>query len=79
MPLFKLGFPLLAAALAALTVAVLSADFSESAWRYYRPVLLPSGLADDSLVELVPEVGVFPFAALGLADLRVVEIGRAHV
>jgi len=74
MPLFKLGFPLLAAALAALTVAVLSADFSESAWRYYRPVLLPSGLADDSLVELVPEVGVFPFAALGLADLRVVEV-----
>ena len=74
MPLFKLGFPLLVAALAALTVAVLSADFSESAWRYYRPVLLPNALADISLVELVPELGVFHYASPGLADLRIVEV-----
>lgn len=74
MPLFKLGFPLLAASIAALTVAVLSADFSESAWRYYRPVLLPNALADISLVELVPELGVFHYASPGLADLRIIEV-----
>ena len=60
--------------LAALATFPVAADFSEQAWRFFQPVALPPDLPEMSLVEVVPGREVFPHAARGLADLRILEM-----
>lgn len=67
------GVALLALA-ASLTALPLSADFSKPAWRYFKPILLPPGIPEMSLVEVVPDQEVFAHAGPSLTDLRIVEI-----
>ena len=62
-----------AVALVLLAAPLVWADFSVQSWRYFKPVVLPAGLAETTLVEVVPGREVFPNAARDLADLRIVE------
>ena len=76
---FRLKFKLpavvaLVVALVLLSAPLVSADFSAQAWRFFKPVVLPVDLAETSLVEVVPDREVFPQAARGLADLRILEV-----
>ena len=64
----------LAVALVLLVAPLVWADFSVQAWRFFKPVVLPANLAETSLLELVPGREVFPHAARGLADLRILEV-----
>ena len=49
-----------------------NADFSRNSWRYYKDIVMPSGIRSGDLVELSPDTEVFAAAAGGLADLRVI-------
>ncbi|MCI0846855.1 MAG: hypothetical protein J4N33_07005, partial [Chloroflexi bacterium] len=62
-----------AVALMLLAAPLVWADFSVQSWRFFKPVVLPAGLAETTLVEVVPGREVFPNAARELADLRIVE------
>ena len=64
----------LAVALVILAAPLVWADFSVQSWRFFKPVVLPADLAETSLVEVVPGREVFPHAARGLADLRILEV-----
>ncbi|MBI2872078.1 MAG: DUF3999 family protein [Chloroflexi bacterium] len=64
----------LAAALASLVAAPLSADFSKDSWKFFKPIVLPQGLTNGALVEVSPDAEVFANAAPLLWDLRVVEV-----
>ena len=66
-----LGVVLFAVAAATL-VPLVSADFSEDRWRYFKPVVLPPGLSEGSLVELLPDLEVFAHSTATLQDLRIV-------
>ena len=48
------------------------ADFSQDSWRYYKDIVLPSGIRSGDLVELSPDTEVFAAASGGLVDLRVI-------
>ena len=60
--------------LAALATFPVAADFLDQAWRFFKPVVLPADLAETTLVEVVPDREVFPHAARGLTDLRILEV-----
>ena len=64
----------LAVALVLLVAPLVRADFSVQSWRFFKPAVLPANLAETTLVEMVPGREVFPHAALGLADLRILEV-----
>jgi hypothetical protein len=49
-----------------------NADFSRGSWRYYKDIVMPSGIRSGDLVELSPDTEVFAGAVRGLADLRVI-------
>jgi len=49
-----------------------AADFSQHNWRYFKDIVLPSGIQPETLVELAPDTEVFAGAANGLADLRII-------
>jgi hypothetical protein len=63
----------LAVLAAGLPIAVAVADFTLQDWRYARAIQVPTGLAQEGLVEAPLDREVFNRAAGGLADLRVVE------
>lgn len=67
----------LVGAMSSLVVLPLFADFSVQSWHFVKPVVLPAGLSQESLVEVVPDLEVFAHAAPGLSDLRVIE-GDSH-
>ena len=60
--------------LAALATFPVAADFLDQAWRFFKPVVLPADLAETTLVEVGPDREVFPHAARGLTDLRILEV-----
>ncbi|MBI4337859.1 MAG: DUF3999 family protein [Chloroflexi bacterium] len=63
------------AALALLLLAAfpLRADFAAKDWPFFKLVVLPQGMGQEGLVEVVPDQDVFAHAASALVDLRVVE------
>ena len=63
----------LAAALASLVVLPVWADFSGQEWRFFKPIVVPAGHDQESLVEVLPDLEVFARAKSGLSDLRVIE------
>ncbi|MBI4200740.1 MAG: DUF3999 family protein [Chloroflexi bacterium] len=63
----------IAMSIAALAAAPMFAHSPAQAWRFYKPIALPPGISQDSLVEVVPDVEVYANAAPGLADLRIIE------
>ncbi len=68
----------LAVALASLVALPLFADLSQDSWKFFKPIVLPSGLSDGALVEVSPDVEVFANAAPLLWDLRVVEVDTSQ-
>lgn len=71
-------FNVLAAAVVVVALAGLFAlpvygDFSRQAWRFYKPIAPPTGLSQESLVEVVPDQEMYAHANIGLSDLRVIE------
>jgi hypothetical protein len=62
----------LALAALALTVSVVTADFSLEEWRYVRAISTPGSLLPGGLVEMPLDGEIFGSASRSLADLRVV-------
>jgi hypothetical protein len=63
----------LAAGLVGWLIITAAADYSGDAWRFFKPISLPSGQGEETLVEIIPDREVFAHALAGLADLRVIE------
>lgn len=63
----------LATALASSVALPVWSDVSGHEWRFFKSIVLPEGLAQESLVEVLPDLEVFSHAAPGLYDLRVIE------
>lgn len=51
----------------------LSADFSLESWRYFKPIVVPTDLSGENLVEAASDLEVFAHAAPALQDLRIIE------
>ena len=58
---------------------VAAADFALAEWPYFKPVALPTGLADGELVELTLDWEVFKDSAAGQTDLRLIRDGGQEV
>lgn len=74
----RVGFGIATSAILAIAVASqiatpLYADFSGDAWRFFKPIALPDGLSEESLVQVLPDREVFAEGAPALTDLRVIE------
>ena len=66
--------PIAAGLIALLLLAVpASADFSSRDWGYFKPMALPRIQAQDTLVEVMPDLELFAGAAPGLRDVRILE------
>ena len=63
-------------ALASLLADPALADFSGGAWQFFKPILVPSEIVEETLVEVVPDREVFVRADKGFADLRIIEVGN---
>ena len=67
----------LAQAVAGLVVLIVMAsqafaDFSQSDWRYVKPIFLPAALRNGDLVDLFPDAEVYANSSPGLIDLRII-------
>lgn len=65
--IMSIGFVL---SLVAMPVAL--ADFAEGDWHFVKEIVLPSGLSEEGLVEIIPDEEVFAEASSGLVDLRII-------
>ena len=68
----RLLLPLAGLFTAVLLASPAAADFTASDWRYVKPIVLPSGLNGEGLVEVVPGAEVFGASSPGLVDLRII-------
>ncbi len=71
--------PVVAVLAGALVVSELAADFTLDEWPYFKPVVLPSGLAGGELVELILDREVYQDSAAGQPDLRLIKDGVQEV
>ena len=60
-------------------LSTIAADFALAEWRYFKPIALPTGLADGELVELTLDWEVFKDSAAGQTDLRLIRDGGQEV
>ena len=68
----KLILALAGLAISLLLASAAFADFSQTEWRYLKPISLPPEVRKVGLVELLPDPEVFASSSPGMADLRVV-------
>jgi len=64
---------MLLAASGGLLAPSVTADFAGESWRFFKPLLLPAEITQESLAEVVPDTDIFAHARQGLSDLRVIE------
>ncbi len=60
-------------------LSTIAADFALAEWRYFKPIALPTDLADGELVELTLDWEVFKDSAAGQTDLRLIRDGGQEV
>ncbi|MCL0044240.1 DUF3999 domain-containing protein, partial [Dehalococcoidia bacterium] len=62
-----------AVVLAVLVPYPLFSDFTEKSWQFHKPIVLPQGLLEESLVEVSPDSAVFAETTQTHSDLRIIE------